>query len=85
MQRDDVQDYPRSGLAARPALQWGSHTGHLFDAPNELHEVLVPYFKAGLEVPYAGSPCSNMNDAVGRLLAARSPRSFPAATADLNN
>ena len=30
-------------------LRWGSHVGHLFEAADELHDVLVPYFKAGLE------------------------------------
>jgi PAS domain S-box-containing protein len=38
-----------SGLAATPLLGWGTHIGHFFEAADELHEVLVPYFKAGLE------------------------------------
>jgi two-component sensor histidine kinase/PAS domain-containing protein len=42
-------DEAPSGLAATPALRWGSHVGHLFEAADELHDVLVPYFKAGLE------------------------------------
>ncbi len=42
-------DEAPSGLAATPVLRWGSHVGHLFEAADELHDVLVPYFKAGLE------------------------------------
>ena len=32
-----------------PVLRWGSHVGHLFEAADELRDVLVPYFKAGLD------------------------------------
>jgi two-component sensor histidine kinase len=32
-----------------PHLLWGSHHGHFFRAGHELRDVLVPYFKAGLE------------------------------------
>jgi two-component sensor histidine kinase/PAS domain-containing protein len=49
MQRADAQDHAPSGLAATPVLRWGSHVGHLFDGADELHDVLAPYFKAGLE------------------------------------
>jgi two-component sensor histidine kinase/PAS domain-containing protein len=38
-----------SGLAAVPYLAWGSHVAHFFGSRDELREVLVPYFKAGLE------------------------------------
>jgi two-component sensor histidine kinase len=44
-----TQDEAPSGLAAVPALRWGSHVGHLFEAADELHDVLVPYFAAGLK------------------------------------
>ena len=32
-----------------PHLQWGSHLAHFFGSGDELRDVLVPYFKAGLE------------------------------------
>jgi DNA-binding MarR family transcriptional regulator len=32
-----------------PQLEWGSHIVHFFNAGNELRDLLVPYFKAGLE------------------------------------
>lgn len=37
-----------SGLPTVPHLQWGSHLAHFFESGNELRDVLVPYFKAGL-------------------------------------
>src|SRR5579883_2011727 len=40
--------YP-SGLRTAPQLQWGSHLAHFFASGEELRDVLVPYFKAGLE------------------------------------
>src|SRR5690348_11210112 len=38
-----------SGLATMPHLEWGSHLAHFFGSGSELRDVLVPYFKAGLE------------------------------------
>src|ERR1700755_386640 len=38
-----------SGLQTVPHLQWGSHLAHFFGSGDELRELLVPYFKAGLE------------------------------------
>jgi hypothetical protein len=38
-----------SGLPAAPKLAWGSHVAHFFGSGDELREVLVPFFKAGLE------------------------------------
>ena len=38
-----------SGLLTVPHLQWGSHLAHFFASGDELRDVLVPYFKAGLE------------------------------------
>lgn len=38
-----------SGLKASPYLEWGSHVAHFFRSADELREVLVPYFKAGLQ------------------------------------
>jgi two-component sensor histidine kinase/PAS domain-containing protein len=44
-----VQPWSPSGLHAVPHLQWGSHVAHFFGSGDELRDVLVPYFKAGLE------------------------------------
>ncbi len=44
-----MQDFSPSGLRSVPHLQWGSHLAHFFGAGDELRDVLVPYFKAGLE------------------------------------
>jgi PAS domain S-box-containing protein len=38
-----------SGLDVIGSLQWGSHFTQLFKNENDLRDVLVPYFKAGLE------------------------------------
>jgi two-component sensor histidine kinase/PAS domain-containing protein len=38
-----------SGLQTVPHLQWGSHLAHFFGSGDELRDLLVPYFKAGLE------------------------------------
>src|SRR5215813_12938387 len=38
-----------SGLRAVPQLECGSHLAHVFAAGDELRDVLVPFFKAGLE------------------------------------
>ena len=44
-----VQPWSPSGLQAVPHLQWGSHLAHFFGASDVLRDVLVPYFKAGLD------------------------------------
>jgi two-component sensor histidine kinase len=44
-----MQPWSPSGLHTVPHLQWGSHLAHFFGAGDELRDVLVPYFKAGLE------------------------------------
>jgi two-component sensor histidine kinase/PAS domain-containing protein len=44
-----MQPLSPSGLKAVPHIQWGSHLAHFFGAGDELRDVLVPYFKAGLE------------------------------------
>ncbi len=44
-----MQDWSPSGLQTIPRLQWGSHLAHFFASDNDLCDVLVPYFKAGLE------------------------------------
>src|ERR1700754_1520159 len=44
-----MQPHAPSGLQAVPYLQWGCHLTQFFGSGNELRDVLVPYFKAGLE------------------------------------
>lgn len=44
-----MQQHSPSGLAAVPYLQWGSHLSQFFGSGDELADLLVPYFKAGLE------------------------------------
>jgi len=44
-----MQTWAPSGLEIAPQLRWGSHLAHFFGAADELRDVLVPYFKAGLE------------------------------------
>jgi PAS domain S-box-containing protein len=44
-----MQPWCPSGLQTVPHLQWGSHLAHFFGSGDELRDVLVPYFKAGLE------------------------------------
>ena len=44
-----MNSHSPSGLQAVPFLQWGSHLTHFFGAGGELRDLLVPYFKAGLE------------------------------------
>ena len=40
---------PPAGLKAIPSLEWGTHVAHFFGSGDELSDVLVPYFKAGLK------------------------------------
>jgi PAS domain S-box-containing protein len=44
-----MQPWSPSGLERVPQLRWGSHLAHFFGSGDELRDVLVPYFKAGLE------------------------------------
>ena len=44
-----MQPRPPSGLQTVPHLQWGSHLAHFFGSGDELCDLLVPYFRAGLE------------------------------------
>jgi two-component sensor histidine kinase/PAS domain-containing protein len=44
-----MKPWSPSGLHAVPHLRWGSHLAHFFGSGDELRDVLVPYFKAGLE------------------------------------
>jgi PAS domain-containing protein len=44
-----MESWSPSGLPTAPQLRWGSHLAHFFEAGDELHDLLVPYFKAGLE------------------------------------
>ena len=45
----NAETWAPSGLDIAPQLRWGSHLAHFFGAGDELRDVLVPYFKAGLE------------------------------------
>ena len=38
-----------TGIPAVGAVRWGSHFCHLYDTADDMRDVLVPYFKAGLE------------------------------------
>jgi two-component system, sensor histidine kinase PdtaS len=38
-----------TGIPAVGAVRWGSHFCQLYDTPNDMADVLVPYFKVGLE------------------------------------
>jgi len=44
-----MQSWSPSGLQTVPQLRWGTHLAHFFGSGDELADVLVPYFKAGLE------------------------------------
>ena len=44
-----MQPSSPSGLHLVPRLEWGCHLAHFFGTGDELRDVLVPYFKAGLE------------------------------------
>jgi two-component sensor histidine kinase len=44
-----MQPWSPSGLQTVPHLRWGSHVVQFFGSGDELRDVLVPYFKAGLE------------------------------------
>ncbi|SAK49171.1 histidine kinase [Caballeronia temeraria] len=45
----DEQSHAPSGIPALPSITWGSHIGQLFGSGADLHDTLVPYFRAGLE------------------------------------
>ncbi len=44
-----MQSWSPSGLPTIPHLQWGSHLAHFFSSGDELRDLLVPYFRAGLQ------------------------------------
>src|SRR5690349_25152307 len=44
-----MQPFFPSGLQSVPHLRAGSHLAHFFASGDELRDVMVPYFKAGLE------------------------------------
>ena len=39
----------QSGIPSTPQLKWGNHLTHFFKSGEDLRDLLVPYFKAGLE------------------------------------
>ena len=69
-----MQPHSPSGLQAVPYLQWGSHLTQFFGSGDELRELLVPYFKAGLEnnegCLWVTGPTFNADDARSALRAA---------------
>ena len=44
-----MQQWTLSGLRAVPHLAWGGHLAHIFASGDELRDVMVPFFKAGLD------------------------------------
>ena len=44
-----MQSRSPSGISTVPEFAWGTHAAHFFGAGSELRDLLVPYFKAGLE------------------------------------
>lgn len=42
-------EFAPSGIAVLPSLSWGSHIGQFYSVAADLRDVLVPYFRAGLE------------------------------------
>ena len=44
-----MQGQSPSGFESIPTLQWGSHVSQFYETGDELRDLLVPYFKAGLE------------------------------------
>src|ERR1700733_7913880 len=44
-----TDDLRRSGIGALGDIPWGTHFCHFYENNRDLIEVLVPYFKAGLE------------------------------------
>ncbi|WP_322044363.1 MEDS domain-containing protein [Paraburkholderia sp. J67] len=48
MQEETVQAHAPSGIASLPLLSWGSHIGQLYHSADDLRDILVPYFQAGL-------------------------------------
>jgi hypothetical protein len=69
-----MQDWSPSGLRIVPHLQWGSHLAHFFGTGDDLRDVLVPYFKAGLEnnerCLWVTGPAFNLEQARSALRAA---------------
>ncbi len=43
------RDHAPSGIPGLPSLSWGSHLCQTFGSAEDLRNLLVPYFKAGLE------------------------------------
>jgi len=43
-----TEPWAPAGLKSIPSIEWGSHFAHFFGSGDELRDVLVPFFKAGL-------------------------------------
>src|ERR1700754_3226937 len=44
-----MSDFAPTGLASMGEVPWGSHLCQFFSCASDLRDILVPYFKAGLE------------------------------------
>lgn len=44
-----MQEWSASGFRAVPHVRWGSHLARFFGSATDLRDLVVPYFKAGLE------------------------------------
>lgn len=49
MQEDSADYHAPSGIAALPSLAWGSHIGQLYGSAADLLDLIIPFFRAGLE------------------------------------
>jgi signal transduction histidine kinase len=49
MQEDSADYHAPSGIAALPSLAWGSHIGQLYGSAANLRDLIIPFFRAGLE------------------------------------
>ena len=45
----ETSELRRTGINALGNLPWGSHFCHFYETKQDLLDILVPYFKAGLE------------------------------------
>src|SRR5437660_5212292 len=45
----ETSELRRTGINALGNLPWGSHFCHFYETSQDLLDILVPYFKAGLE------------------------------------
>ncbi len=46
---DAIDEYRESGIQALDLIRWGSHIAQIYEAKEDLYEILVPYLLKGLE------------------------------------